>query len=117
MNKQLDRKREAEANQNIEIRNLQNKISSMEAANMTLNQKIRDLEDEIESNGAANKNAMAESQDLIKNVQAINARNLAQHQKKILELMEQNEQLEKGLCLYIPHKFDRIDIALANFLN
>jgi hypothetical protein len=54
---------------------------------MTLNQKTRDLEEEIEQSGQANKNAMGESQDLIKNIQGINARNLAQHQKKILELM------------------------------
>lgn len=36
---------------------------------------------------------------------------------KIIELIKQNEQLEHGHLIYIPHKFCKIDRALAQFIN
>lgn len=50
-------------------------------------------------------------------IETENAANLAHYEKKVMELIKQNEELEKGLCLYIPHKFDHIDLALAQFIN
>ena len=38
-------------------------------------------------------------------------------ENKIIELIRQNEELEHGHLIYIPHKFCKIDRALAQFIN
>ena len=50
-------------------------------------------------------------------IEEANENNIAHYEKKVISLIKQNEELEKGLCLYIPHKFDHIDLALAQFIN
>lgn len=37
--------------------------------------------------------------------------------EKIKQLVEQNYRLENKLPIYIPKKYDKIDLALATFLN
>lgn len=38
-------------------------------------------------------------------------------QWKVTQLLAQNGMLENGLGFYIPRKFDKVDRALANYLN
>ena len=131
----MQKRKEAEQKLTQENRAQQNTISTMSQMISSLEEKGKDLEKEIEQNVQAQEASQNESEGLIKNIQDMNKKNIekiendfaqsladieeanenniAHYEKKVISLIKQNEELEKGLCLYIPHKFDHIDLALA----
>ena len=95
MNSQLDTERET-------VKDLKETIQSM-------NDHIVEMEEAIY---LANETQL----ELVKQLEALQAQNgLAD--KKIRELIASNADLELGQAIYIGHREDKIDIALADFIN
>ena len=95
LNSELDTERKTVKDLKFTIQNMNDQIVEMEETIYQFNETQLELVTHLENLEVQNKLA----------------------EKKIRELIASNEDLEKGQAIYIGHRHDKIDTALADFIN